>query len=46
MTLTAFAQTPQKMSYQAVIRNAANDLFVNQTVVYEVNLVSVSAQSE
>jgi hypothetical protein len=42
MTLTAFAQTPQKMSYQAVIRNAANDLFVSQTVGMQISILQGS----
>ncbi len=32
ITLSVFAQVPQKLSYQAVIRNASGELVANQTV--------------
>ncbi|MDB2697936.1 hypothetical protein N9Y29_02045, partial [Crocinitomicaceae bacterium] len=37
-----FAQAPEKMSYQAVIRNATNDLMSNQTVGMKVSLLQGS----
>ena len=42
MSMTIFAQTPQKMSYQAVIRNAANDLIVSQTVGMQISILQGS----
>ena len=32
LTASMFAQSPQKMSYQAVIRNSSNALVTNQSV--------------
>ncbi len=43
MTATVFAQTPQKMSYQAVIRDGANALVANQTVGMQVSILQGSA---
>lgn len=40
---TSFAQTPEKMSYQAVIRNAANTLLINQTIGMRVSILQGSA---
>ena len=39
---TNFAQAPQKMSYQAVIRDGANALVVNQTVGMQVSILQGS----
>ena len=36
---TAFAQAPQKMSYQAVIRNATNNLVANTNVAVTVSII-------
>jgi hypothetical protein len=38
-----FAQAPQKMSYQAVIRDATNALVANQTVGMQVSILQGSA---
>ena len=40
---SVFAQTPEKMSYQAVIRNAANTLVINQTIGMRVSVLQGSA---
>lgn len=39
MTLNMFAQAPESMSYQAVVRDANNNLVVNQTVGMEINIL-------
>ncbi len=41
--LTANAQAPEKMSYQAVIRNTANALVTNQAVGMRISILQVSA---
>ena len=43
LTVTAIAQAPQKMSYQAVIRDASNTLVANQTVGMQVSILQGSA---
>jgi hypothetical protein len=43
IAVSIFAQAPQKMSYQAVIRNASNNLVVNQTVGLQVSILQGSA---
>jgi len=40
--MAAFAQVPQKMSYQAVIRNAANNLIANQMVGMQISVLQGS----
>lgn len=40
---TAFAQAPEKMSYQAIIRNASNTLMTNQAVGMRVSILQGSA---
>ncbi len=40
---SVFAQTPEKMSYQAVIRNTANTLVINQTIGMRVSVLQGSA---
>jgi len=42
INMAAFAQAPQKMSYQAVVRNAANDLSTNQTVGMQISVLQGS----
>ena len=42
MTASMFAQAPQKMSYQAVIRNASNALVTNQAVGMQVSILQGS----
>jgi len=37
-----FAQAPEKMSYQAVIRNSVNDLVTNQTVGMQISILQGS----
>jgi hypothetical protein len=41
-TITAFAQVPNKMSYQAVIRNTSNNLVINQTVGMRISILQNS----
>ena len=43
LTATLWAQTPQKMTYQAVVRNASNQLVTNQTVGLQVRILQGSA---
>jgi hypothetical protein len=43
MAASVFAQAPQKMSYQAVIRDGANALVANQTVGMQVSILQGSA---
>ena len=40
---TLFAQAPEKMSYQAVIRNSNDDLVKNQTVGMQISILQGSA---
>ena len=42
LTATMWAQTPQKMSYQAVIRNANNNLVTNTTVAMQISILQGS----
>lgn len=41
--LSLFAQAPAKMSYQAVVRNAANAILVNQNVGVRISILQGSA---
>jgi hypothetical protein len=43
ISLSAMAQSPQKMSYQAVIRNASNNLVTNTAVGSKVSILQGSA---
>jgi hypothetical protein len=43
ISILAFAQAPQKMSYQAVIRNASNVLVTNTTVGMQISILQGSA---
>ncbi|MEI6580474.1 MAG: hypothetical protein WCN92_13560, partial [Eubacteriales bacterium] len=43
LTAAAWAQTPQKMSYQAVIRNSSNALVINTQVGMQVSILLGSA---
>jgi uncharacterized protein (TIGR02145 family) len=43
ISINVFAQTPQKMSYQAVIRNASNELLVSKPVKMRVSILQGSA---
>jgi hypothetical protein len=38
-TLTIFSQVPQKMSYQAVVRDADNKLVINQVVGMKISII-------
>ena len=42
LTISSFAQSPEKMSYQAVIRNAANALVTNQQVGMQISILQGS----
>jgi hypothetical protein len=42
ITLNLFAQAPQKMSYQAVIRNSANNLLTNAPVKMRISILQGS----
>lgn len=42
MTATLFAQSPQRMSYQAVVRNASNNLVLNTPVGMRVSILQGS----
>ncbi len=42
-SLHALAQAPQKMSYQAVVRNASNNLVANQGVGMQISILQGSA---
>ena len=42
INMAAFAQAPQKMSYQAVVRDAANALIDNQTVGMQISVLQGS----
>lgn len=43
LTANMFAQAPQKMSYQAVVRNAANGLVTTQAVGMKISILQGSA---
>lgn len=43
LTVCLFAQAPQRMSYQAVVRNANNSLVANQNVSVRITLLQGSA---
>jgi len=43
LTATLWAQAPQKMSYQAVIRNSSNALVTNTTIGMRINILQGSA---
>ena len=43
IAIPAFTQSPQKISYQAVVRNAGNTLITNQTVRMRVSILKSSA---
>lgn len=43
LTASAFAQAPEKMSYQAVIRNASNNLVTSQAVGMQLSILQGSA---
>ena len=43
LTVTTTTQVPEKMSYQAVVRNAANQLVINQNVGVKFSILKSSA---
>lgn len=43
LTVSVFAQSPEKMSYQAVIRNASSSLVANQAVGMKISILQGSA---
>lgn len=43
LTVTIWAQSPEKMSYQAVIRDASDNLVTNQTVGMQITILQGSA---
>ena len=43
LTMSVFAQAPEKMSYQAVVRNTTNNLVTNQTVGMQISILQGSA---
>ncbi len=43
LTASVFAQSPEKMSYQAVIRDASDNLVTNQTVGMQISILQGSA---
>ncbi len=43
LSICLFAQAPQKMNYQAVVRNASNSLVANQNVSVRITLLQGSA---
>ena len=43
VTATLWGQSPEKISYQAVIRNSTNDLVTNQTVGIRISILQGSA---
>ncbi len=42
LTVSAFAQSPEKMSYQAVIRNSSDQLVVNQSLGMQISILQGS----
>jgi hypothetical protein len=42
LTFTAFAQAPGKMSYQAVVRNASNELVANSNIGMQISILQGS----
>ena len=43
VAMQVFAQAPQKMSYQAVVRNSANELVVNTQIGMQISILQGSA---
>ena len=43
LSLTTWAQAPQKMTYQAVVRNASNNLVGNSSVGIQISILQGSA---
>ncbi len=45
LSISVFTQAPQKMSYQAVIRNSSNQLVTNQTIGMKISILQGAANS-
>jgi len=43
MTSMAWSQTPEKMSYQAVVRDASNSLVINQSVGIQISILKTTS---
>ena len=43
LTVSVFAQAPEKMSYQAVVRDASNNLSTNQAVGMQISILQTTA---
>ncbi|AUC75684.1 tail fiber domain-containing protein [Olleya sp. Bg11-27] len=43
ITVTTLAQTPEKMSYQALVRNATDDLVSNQAIGMQISILETTA---
>ena len=43
IVLTLFAQSPEKMSYQAVVRNIKGELIVNRTIGVKISILQETA---
>ncbi len=46
LTINLFAQTPQKMSYQAVVRNSENNLVINTQVGMRISILQGGATGQ
>ena len=40
-TLSCFAQSPEKMSYQAIVRDSNNNLIINETISLQISILKV-----
>ena len=43
LNVTTFAQTPEKMSYQAVVRDSVDNLISNQAVGIQISILQTTA---
>ncbi len=46
LTFNLLAQSPDKMSYQAVVRNNSDELIVNQKVGIQISIIQTSASGD
>ncbi len=44
-TISLFAQTPQKMSYQAIIRNSSDNIIANQSIGIQISIIQTNPAS-
>ncbi len=42
LTISVFAQAPEKMSYQAVVRNSTNQLITNQSIGIQISILQTT----